>query len=127
MKNSAFRTGPMVLLLLGCAGQEKPVTREFDPGPVPAELTSGENSFNRSCGTCHGRNAMGTAQGPPLVHIIYEPSHHSDEAFRRAAMLGVVPHHWSFGPMPPVTSATPEQVEEIIAYVRWLQQRAGIT
>ena len=83
--------------------------------------------FNQNCATCHGNLAIGTDLGPPLVHIIYEPGHHSDEAFRRAVLLGVVPHHWSFGPMPAQSGVTPEQVQDIIRYVRWLQRQAGIT
>ena len=70
---------------------------------------------------------MGTEQGPPLVHIIYEQSHHSDVAFRRAVALGVVAHHWSFGPMPAQPEIIGEEIEQIIRYVRWLQTRAGIT
>jgi hypothetical protein len=29
--------------------------------------------------------------------------------------------------MPAITTVTPEQVEQIIGYVRWLQRQAGIT
>ena len=70
---------------------------------------------------------MGTELGPPLVHIIYEPNHHSDEAFRRAVSLGAVAHHWNFGSMPAQPGVTPDEVETIIRYVRWLQGKAGIS
>jgi mono/diheme cytochrome c family protein len=115
-----------LLALPACAEKNPAPLRSFDPGPVPAELARGETAFNRSCATCHGERAMGTAQGPPLVHIIYEPGHHSDEAFRRAVSLGAVAHHWSFGSMPAQPGMDPGEVESIIRYVRWLQQRAGI-
>ncbi|MFT5223250.1 MAG: hypothetical protein ACI867_001565, partial [Glaciecola sp.] len=60
---------------------------------------------------------------------IYEPGHHGDEAFQRAAALGVQPHHWDFGAMPAVgeeNGLTREQVADIVAHVRALQREAGI-
>lgn len=94
--------------------------------PTPPELAEGERLFDVNCARCHGPRATGTDQGPPLVHVIYEPNHHSDAAFQMAAMNGVRAHHWSFGDMPPVPGVTPEQVTEIVAYLRWLQRQAGI-
>ncbi len=43
-----------------------------------------------------------------------------------AARSGVRPHHWNFGPMPPVSGLTDQQVAAIVAYVRSQQQAAGI-
>ncbi|HWB40487.1 MAG TPA: cytochrome c [Gemmatimonadales bacterium] len=97
-----------------------------DPGPVPAELAEGERLFNDTCARCHGPLAIGTDSGPPLVHVIYEPSHHGDIAFQRAAALGVASHHWRFGDMPPVPGVDEAAVARITAYVRWLQRKAGI-
>ena len=96
------------------------------PGVLPAELAAGKRLFEANCGQCHGPEASGTDKGPPLVHVVYEPNHHSDVAFQRAAAWGVIAHHWRFGDMPPVPGVTPEQVAEITAYVRWLQRQAGI-
>jgi mono/diheme cytochrome c family protein len=93
---------------------------------TPAEYAEGEGLFNANCARCHGPRGTGTEQGPPLVHIIYEPNHHSDAAFQMAAQNGVRAHHWSFGDMPPVPGITPEQVAEVVGYVRWLQREAGI-
>jgi cytochrome c len=98
----------------------------FDPGPVSAELAEGERLYERSCAPCHGRQAVGTDAGPPLIHIVYEPNHHGDIAFQRAAKFGVRAHHWTFGNMPPVPEVDEAAVEKITAYVRWLQQAAGI-
>lgn len=117
----------MTLVLAACGERQPEPSRTFDPGPVPPTLIAGEAMFNQNCARCHGNRAMGTDLGPPLVHIIYEPNHHSDEAFRRAVSLGVVPHHWSFGPMPAQPDVPSPEVEEIIRYVRWLQGKAGIT
>jgi len=93
---------------------------------VPEEFHSGEERFNTFCARCHGGYARGTTKGPPLVHKIYEPSHHGDFAFQRAAAQGVRAHHWEFGNMPPIADASQDDVKLIIQYVRWLQREAGI-
>jgi mono/diheme cytochrome c family protein len=94
--------------------------------PVPAELQPGEAKFNANCSACHGAGGMGTKQGPALVHKIYEPNHHGDAAFQRAAANGVRAHHWEFGNMPKIDTVTADDVDQIIKYVRWLQKQAGI-
>lgn len=92
-----------------------------------AQEIAGEAAFNDNCASCHGRNAAGQ-QGvaPPLVHKIYEPGHHGDEAFVRAARQGVRAHHWPFGNMPPVRGITDTEIDGIIAYIRTLQRANGI-
>jgi mono/diheme cytochrome c family protein len=97
-----------------------------EPAKAPMEFQQGEAKFNANCAGCHGQQATGTAQGPPLVHKIYEPNHHGDFAFQRAAANGVRAHHWQFGDMPKIEGVTPADVEQIIQYVRWLQRQAGI-
>ena len=74
---------------------------------VPETLSQnaqvGKLGFEAKCAVCHGVNAAGQdGVAPPLVHIIYEPSHHGDESFQRAVAMGVRGHHWPFGDMPPV-------------------------
>lgn len=93
---------------------------------VPAEHRSGERIFNVHCVACHGKAAIGTAQGPPLLHIYYEPGHHSDAAFQMAVTHGVRQHHWNFGDMPPVPGLGSADVQQIAGYVRWLQREAGV-
>jgi mono/diheme cytochrome c family protein len=95
-------------------------------GPVPTEFQAGETTFNANCAACHGIQAAGTDHGPPLVHKVYEPNHHGDQAFQRAAANGVQAHHWQFGNMPKIESVTPGDVDQIVKYVRWLQRQAGI-
>ncbi len=94
--------------------------------PLPAEFNEGEEKFNTFCSRCHGPQGQGTNNGPPLVHKIYEPSHHADIAFQRAAAQGVRAHHWKFGNMPKIEGVTPEDVTHIVGYIRWLQRQAGI-
>ncbi|WP_269586208.1 c-type cytochrome [Roseibium sp. Sym1] len=83
--------------------------------------------FRENCSACHGENAAGREKlGPPLVHRIYEPGHHGDGAFFLAVQQGVRAHHWPFGNMPPVAGVPHNDVENIIVYVRRLQQANGI-
>lgn len=60
------------------------------------------------------------------MHDIYNPGHHADEAFLRAARNGVQQHHWRFGDMPPQPQVSDEQLVQIVRYVRELQQANGI-
>ena len=94
--------------------------------PLPEDLKEGETKFTTFCSRCHGPQGQGTDNGPPLVHKIYEPNHHGDMAFQRAAALGVRAHHWEFGNMPKIEGVTPEDVTQIVGYIRWLQKQAGI-
>jgi len=121
--------GIAVSALVGCGagGSEPAVDRAAILAlETPAELRDGESLFDANCARCHGQRALGTDQGPPLIHPVYEPGHHGDAAFVLAVERGVRPHHWRFGPMPPVPGVSRREVEAITAYVRWLQQQAGI-
>jgi cytochrome c2 len=87
----------------------------------------GKRRFDENCAMCHGENATGrNGIAPPLVHIIYEPNHHGDMSFQLAAKNGVRAHHWPFGDMPAVPAVSEKDVENIIAYIRKLQQANGI-
>ncbi len=86
---------------------------------------AGKGPFTENCATCHGPNAGGTKKGPPLIHRLYEPSHHPDTAFRRAAKNGVQAHHWGFGNMPRV-DVSDDELANIVVYVRELQRANGI-
>ena len=86
----------------------------------------GGHLFEENCGSCHGKHAAGSKIGPPLVHKIYEPSHHGDSAFYSAVFRGVRAHHWRYGNMPPVSGLSPQDVRSIVAYVRALQKENGI-
>lgn len=87
----------------------------------------GEKAFNANCASCHGKIAAGRdGLAPPLVHKIYEPSHHGDMSFVLAVKQGVRQHHWSFGNMPPVAAVADNEIADIISYVRTLQRANGI-
>lgn len=88
---------------------------------LSAVAVQGETVFDSVCAACHGPNAAGSDKGPPLVHDIYNPGHHADEAFFRAVRYGARQHHWPFGDMPPQPQVSNNQVSAIVRYVRELQ------
>lgn len=93
---------------------------------LSAQATKGKSIYEANCSSCHGQNGSGTDKGPPFIHKIYEPSHHGDASFQRAAKYGVRAHHWPFGNMPRIEGITEIEVERVIAYVRELQRANGI-
>ena len=135
----AFSKRRLQLALLGCLALAGAVIASalLRTGPtetarrIALPALSGEQSlgalaFIRHCQICHGTNGSGTRSGPPLVHKIYEPSHHSDRAFVRAVRQGVSAHHWRFGDMPRLPDVTDEELDAIIGYVRAVQRANGI-
>ena len=107
--------------------QGAPIVELRIPANLSAEPEIGKRAFEAKCADCHGENAAGqNGVAPPLVHKIYEPSHHSDMAFVLAAKNGVRAHHWKFGNMPPVKGLTQADVKYIARYVRELQRENGI-
>jgi len=113
--------------LSGDSGEPAPTGSDAIVVPVlTTEQETGRILFDANCAACHGSNASGSDQGPPLVHRIYEPSHHGDMAFVLAARQGVRAHHWRFGNMPAIDSVTEDEVVQITAYVRALQRANGI-
>ncbi|MYA96187.1 MAG: cytochrome c [Nitrospinae bacterium] len=129
--NRVFAAG---LFLIAGFGVVVTLTKRPEPPRHPrvpvtedmAQINQGKKLFARNCMRCHGPEATGTRIGPPLVHKIYEPSHHGDAAFFMAVSRGVKSHHWKFGDMVPVPGVKPEDVALIVGYVRWLQRKAGI-
>jgi len=95
------------------------------PGLMP-NVATGKALFVQHCSGCHGKDLKGSDKGPPLLHKIYEPSHHGDAAFQLAVAKGVRAHHWLFGDMLPVEKVSPDDVAHITAYVRAEQRNVGI-
>ena len=122
--SSPRRAAAVAVALMGC--EPAPPPASFDPGPVPPQLVEGERGYDANCRACHGQLGTGSEAGPPLVHRIYEPSHHADAALRLAVTRGVRAHHWTFGNMPPIPAMDSAAIADVTSYVRWLQQRAGI-
>ena len=104
----------------GCGGDDDDASTE------PGTGADGASLYARTCAACHGADLGGTDSGPPFLSPIYLPDHHPDESFRRAVAQGVAPHHWDFGPMPPQSGLTDDDVTAIIAFIRSEQEAAGI-
>ncbi|GGB92540.1 hypothetical protein GCM10011352_18240 [Marinobacterium zhoushanense] len=87
---------------------------------------TGQRAFNETCAKCHGDNGAGTMKGPPLVHKIYNPGHHSDQAIYNAMRNGVREHHWPYGDMPKQTSVGFMESTAIVKFIREMQEANGI-
>ncbi len=113
------------LLPLAAAAQGWQAPPKPSKGLMPNAVL-GKPLFQANCAQCHGADLKGSDKGPPLLHRIYEPSHHGDAAFQMAVAQGTKAHHWQFGDMAPVPGLTPDDVAHITAYVRVEQRRVGI-
>ncbi len=102
------------------------VTVEVIAAELSEEAIQGEALFKANCQACHGVNAAGTKLGPPLIHDIYNPGHHSDKAFYLAAQIGVRAHHWPYGDMPPQPQVKEAEVALIVRFIREMQEANGI-
>ena len=119
-------TKVLMLLLLTMILLPAPSFAAKPADEVPFRLGLGQSLYEEKCSSCHGTWGDGSESGPPLMHKLYEPSHHDDKSFYRAALQGVAAHHWPFGDMPPVPGISRRALDKIIPYVRWLQRQNGI-
>ncbi len=122
-----FIGGLVIMFTGGNGNSDAEITAATVIIPELSELgQEGKELFDANCASCHGENAVGTDNGPTFIHTIYNPGHHADEAFLRAAGGGVRAHHWGFGNMPSIPSVTQQDVLKIIRYVREMQAANGI-
>ncbi|MBD3661334.1 MAG: cytochrome c [Arenibacter algicola] len=96
------------------------------PTNLSAKAKRGARTFADNCAACHGDNGAGSDKGPPLIHNIYNPGHHSDESFILAMQRGVRQHHWPYGNMPPQKDVNTTKASNIITYIREVQTANGI-
>lgn len=133
MTSSRLIIGALVLVGVGALGWvylAPPANRVESANPATGlspQAQAGKLVFEANCARCHGVGAVGTDNGPPLKHQIYNPGHHDDGAFYRAARQGTPQHHWRFGNMPPQPQVSDREIGEIIRYIREIQVAAGIT
>jgi len=129
-----FKFAPVLLSLGLTLAAGTALAQGWDiPKPTPGLMPNaaqGKALFAKNCAGCHGAELQGVdrgeKKGPPLLHKIYEPSHHGDAAFQLAVRHGVRAHHWPYGDMPPVPGLSPDEVAHITAYVRAEQRKVGI-
>ena len=126
----------VLLMMMGCgedSASQNETTKsngteqDSTTGPSsPNTGRTGEELFRANCSVCHGVDAFGTNQGPPLVDKTYHPGHHPDFSIRNAISKGVRQHHWFFGDMPPVAGVSPDDAEKIICHIRDTQLANGL-
>lgn len=116
--------GIVALLVGACSAPGAADDSALEPQD-PELVVAGGELYARACASCHGADLRGTEHGPSHLSEVYEPGHHADAAFLLAVRRGVAPHHWSFGPMPPIEGLTDADVEAIVNFVRDAQRREG--
>ncbi|WP_108665340.1 c-type cytochrome [Euzebya rosea] len=119
-------TTTLVLLLTACASEPSGTPETVADDVAAGDVAAGETLYQANCAQCHGADLQGTDQGPPHLDAVYLPNHHGEFSFRAAVQNGVQPHHWQFGPMPPIDGLSEQDVTDIIAFVRAEQQLAGL-
>lgn len=124
IRRQTLAAGLLALFSLAVQAQGWQVPKA-SPG-LMANPGVGKTLFEKHCAACHGADLKGSDKGPPLLHRIYEPSHHADAAFQLAVRNGVRAHHWQFGDMAPLPQVTPDEVAHVTAYVRAEQRKVGI-
>ena len=114
----------VALLVVSCGGGAGESDTSIPPQD-PQLVETGAGLYELNCAECHGRDLRGTATGPSLLSVVYEPGHHAEGAFLVAVLRGSPAHHWQFGDMPPVPGLGVEDVEAIVALVRDRQRTEG--
>ena len=110
----------VALAMVACGDGEPAAER----APIPVDA-DGATMYQARCASCHGEDLRGTDKGPSQLSIVYEPGHHSDDAYRSAIRNGTRQHHWEFGDMPPVEDIADDEIELVIAYIRSQQETLG--
>ncbi len=102
------------LFLYSC-GAPKPTKQ------VPLEFQEGQRQFHRVCSNCHNSDAMGgLTKAPSLIDEEFLKENYSDDEIRDTILNGN-------GKMPSQKSQfSEEQITEIIKYLRYSQNAAGI-
>jgi mono/diheme cytochrome c family protein len=115
MKYTRWNYIPLALLASIAACSPQP-TKE-----VPQEFKKGQEYFHRVCSNCHGSDAMGmNSKAPRLIDTDYIEKEFSNDEIRETILNGT-------DKMPPQkNNVTPEEITEIIKYLRHSQKSANL-
>ena len=88
---------------------------------VPEPYKKGQEYFHRVCSNCHGSDAMGKhTQAPRLIDEEYLANNFSDDDIKETIRDGT-------DKMPSQKkNVTPDEITEIIKYLRYSQKAAGL-
>ena len=89
---------------------------------VPPEFKAGQSHFHEVCSNCHGPDAMSPAsfKAPKLINEDYLPENFTDDDIRETIDKGTDKMPSQKGKF------SNSQVDEIIKYLRYSQQVAGL-
>ena len=101
-------------LFTGCAIEPKKT--------VPEKYKLGQVSFHKVCAQCHGADAMGGKRAPNFLQKKFIPKNFSNARIARTIINGS-----DSGAMPSQKKrVTDKEIGEIIKYIRYSQNEAGI-
>ncbi len=108
-----FLTTAALLSITSCA--PKPTLE------VPEAYKKGQNAFHKICSNCHGSDGMGKqTQAPKLIDEEFLAPNYTDDDIRETILNGT-------NKMPPQKkNLTTEEITEIIKYLRYSQNAAGL-
>jgi mono/diheme cytochrome c family protein len=88
---------------------------------VPEPYKKGQNVFHKICSNCHGSDGMGKhTKAPKLIDEEYLAANFTDDDIRETILNGT-------DKMPPQKkNVSAEEITEIIKYLRYSQEAAGL-
>lgn len=124
MLSSAALLGSAAVLVTGCGDDD---ARGAGSTSLEADPVAGEQTYQDFCGSCHGRDFEGSVRGPSQLDAVFAPDVTTDEDYRDAIRDGAQEQHYDFGPMPAIGSLDDQEIANVIAYVRQVQQERGLS
>ncbi len=113
---SHCKLGSVLLLGLFLASCSPQPTKQVSP-----EAQKGQKIFHQVCANCHGPDAMGDhTKAPKLIDVEFLAPNFSDDEIRETIVKGI-------NKMPSQRSkVSDEEIDEIIKYLRFSQNAAGL-
>lgn len=122
MRVRGTASGALVIALVGAACSGAVAVPD-----VPGDAAAGAVVYERHCAGCHGVGGIGVqGAGPSLLDERYGPSLLDDRAAVRAIVEGAPEEAWNLGPMPRTRGLSEQDLADLLAYLRSVQEAAGI-